>query len=126
MTSKAMTTDNEVKNTSGIWPTEYRVLVRPIEVEQMAGRGKLIVKPQETAFREQAAQTIGIVIAVGGKAFEDFADEMPDGSLTGIVPEIGDRVLFAQYAGMYISEEQSVDGEEYRILNDKDVLAVFK
>ena len=38
-------------------------------------------------------------------------------------PKPGDRVLFAQYSG---AREKGADGEDYVVMNDKDLLAVIE
>jgi chaperonin GroES len=84
--------------------------VRRIEEEEQM-RGGLYIpdtakeKPQE-----------GEVIAVGnGKLLEN-------GTKIGLDVKVGDRVLFGKYAGT----EVKLDGEEYLILREDDVLGVIE
>jgi chaperonin GroES len=92
-----------------IRPLQDRVLVERIEEEQKTAGGIIIPdtakeKPQE-----------GRVIAVGrGKQRED-------GTLTPLDVKKGDRVLFGKYAG----SEVELDGTEYVILREDDILAII-
>ncbi len=84
-----------------IEPLGNRVLVRVLEMETTTPGGILLPetakdKPQE-----------GVVEAVGD------AEEM----MTDL--QVGDRIIFAKYSGTEIR----LDGEEYLILNEDDVLA---
>jgi chaperonin GroES len=95
---------------SRIRPLHDRIIVRRIE-EQEQMRGGLYIpdtakeKPQE-----------GEVIAVGnGKILEN-------GTKIELDVKTGDRVLFGKYAGTEIK----LDGEEYLILREDDVLGVIE
>lgn len=95
---------------TSIRPLNDRIIVQRIE-EQEQMRGGLYIpdtakeKPQE-----------GKVIAVGnGKLLES-------GGRTPIDIKAGDRVLFGKYAG----SEVKLDGEEYLILREDDVLGVIE
>lgn len=87
-----------------IEPLGARVLIRPIEQETMTKSG--IVLP-ETA-KEKPQQ--GLIEAVGTE------EEM----LTDLA--VGDKVLFAKYTGNQIQ----LDGTEYIIMEEGDVLARLK
>ena len=95
---------------SRIRPLHDRIIVRRIE-EQEQMRGGLYIpdtakeKPQE-----------GEVIAVGnGKVLEN-------GTKIELDVKAGDRVLFGKYSGTEIK----LDGEEYLILREDDVLGVIE
>lgn len=98
-------------NKSGIQPVEYKVLIKPEVVETKTAGGLYL--PDQTKDKDQMAQVKGILVAIGGNAFEDWNG----------APQIGDNVYFAKYAGYVVKGE---DGEEYRITNDKDICAVIK
>ena len=100
-----------MENTSGIIPVEYKVLIKPEKVEDKTKGGLYL--PDTTKERQQAAQTFGIFIAAGGNAFEEINPPLP---------QPGDRVCYAKYAG---STVKGVDGEEYQIINDKDVAGII-
>ena len=90
-------------------PCGDRVLVKPnVEEEKTAGG---LVLPDTAKERPQW----GEVIAVGaGKWDESGKNRIP------MEVKVGDRVVFAKYGGT----EVKVDGEEYLILRESDILAV--
>ena len=90
-------------------PCGDRVLVKPnVEEERTAGG---IVLPDTAKERPQW----GEVIAVGaGKWDEDGKHRIP------MDVKVGDKVVFAKYGGT----EVKLDGEEYLILRESDILAV--
>jgi co-chaperonin GroES (HSP10) len=102
-----------MKNESGIFPTEYKVLISPIEVQNKIGS---IYIPDETKERDQFAQMKGVLVAVSPLAFtyDNWKDAKP--------PKVGDEVLFAKYAGAVVDGK---DGKKYRLTNDKDIAAVL-
>jgi len=91
-----------------IEPLEDRVVVQPLEAEEVTKGG--IVLP-DTA-KEKPQQ--GKVVAVGpGKTLETGERAKP-------AVKKGDTVVYAKYGGM----EVEVDGEDYLILRESDILAV--
>ena len=99
------------KNASGINPLEYKVLVRPVEVDQKTRGG--IILPDETKERDQHAAMEGEVIAISPLAFK-YEENAPR-------PSTGSTVIFARYSGINVTGK---DGVSYRLMNDKDVVAV--
>lgn len=97
-----------------IIPCGHRVVVKPEKVEDVTEGG--IVIPKTIQDNEQRHVTNGEVIGIGSTAWKDF----------GEVPwcEVGDTVVFAKYGGLTVKDEES--GEELRILNDEDVVAIIK
>jgi chaperonin GroES len=93
-----------------IQPLADRVVVQSLaEAEQT--RGGLYIP--DTA-KEKPQQ--GEVVAVGpGKLSDEGARLAPD-------VKVGDRVLYGKYSGT----EVTVDGEEFLILRESDILAVLK
>jgi chaperonin GroES len=90
-------------------PLHDRVLVRRLE-EQEAMRGGIII-PDSAKEKPQQAE----VIAVGsGKLLEDGQRAAPD-------VKAGDRILFGKYSGSDIT----VDGQEYLILREDEILGVL-
>ncbi|MEW6228446.1 MAG: co-chaperone GroES [Bacillota bacterium] len=89
-------------------PLEDRVVVKPnIEEERTKGG---IVLPDTAKERPQE----GEVVAVGpGKLLEN-------GQRAPMEVKPGDKVIFAKYGGT----EVKVDGEEYVILRQSDILAI--
>ena len=100
--AKAMTTTT-------LHPLHDRILVKRIE-EGEVRRGGLIIpdsakeKPQE-----------GKVLAVGNGTVAE------DGKKTPLDVKAGDRVLFGKYSG----SEVTLDGEEYLIMKEDDVLGIL-
>ena len=93
-----------------IRPLHDRVLVKRVEEEQVS-RGGIIIpdsakeKPQE-----------GEVVATGRGKMRD------DGGITPLDVGPGDSVLFGKYAGTDVT----LDGEEFVITREEDVLAVVQ
>jgi len=95
---------------TNIRPLQDRIVVRPLEAEEKTAGGILL---PDTA-QEKPMQ--GEVVAVGpGKFVEAKGDRVPP-SLKN-----GDRVIYGKWAGT----EVRVEGEEYKILEAKDILAKF-
>lgn len=104
-------------NPSGILPTEYKVLVRPIEVEAKTKGGIFI--PDVTKERDEAAVTEGTIVAMSPAAFS--FEQWPEGTR---LPMNGDRIYYAKYAGSIVRGPK--DGQAYRLINDKDIAAVLE
>jgi chaperonin GroES len=105
-----MATKTKAASTTKIQPLSDRVVVRALEeAEQM--RGGLYIP--DTA-KEKPQQ--GEIIAVGPGRVSDQGER--------IAPDLkaGDKVLYGKYSGT----EVTVDGEQYLILREADVLAVLK
>lgn len=96
-------------NKSGIFPLEYKVLILPDMKEEKTAAG--IVLTTATREKEEMAEIEGELISAGPLAFEEW----------DVKPNIGATVLFAKYAGVYTKGN---DGKNYRLINDKDVLAI--
>ncbi len=94
-------------NRTGLIPTADKVLVDPVQVEEKTSGG--IVLATQSLDKEQLAQTIGTVLAMG-----NTAHLCPE--LDGI--KVGDTILFARYSGA----EFPVNGVSYRIMRAKDVI----
>ena len=89
-------------------PLHDRVLVKRLD-EQDAKHGSIIIpdtakeKPQE-----------GQVVAVGTGRVTDEGKNLP------LAVKQGDRILFGKYSG----SEVKLDGEEYLIMKEEDVLGI--
>ncbi|RKS69310.1 chaperonin GroES [Motilibacter peucedani] len=94
-----------------IKPLEDRILVQALEAEQTTASGLVIPdtakeKPQE-----------GTVLAVGPGRFDEAGtNRLP------LDVKVGDVVLYSKYGGT----EVKYNGEEYLVLNARDVLAVIE
>ncbi|MDN5363437.1 MAG: chaperonin GroES [Eubacteriales bacterium] len=91
-----------------IKPLADRVVVKPLEVEEKTASG--IVLP-DTA-KEKPQQ--GEVVAVGPGRLLDNGQRAP------MEVKVGDKVIYSKYAGT----EVKVEGKEYLILNERDILAI--
>src|SRR5579862_8250562 len=92
-----------------IRPVGDRVVVKPAAKEEVTKSG--IVIPDTAKEKPQE----GTVIAVGSGRLLDTGDRAT------IEVREGDRVLFAKYGGT----EFKLDGEEYLVLKENDILAVI-
>jgi chaperonin GroES len=89
-------------------PLHDRVVIKRIDAEERS-RGGIIIP--DTA-REKPEQ--GEVIAVGPGGRDQ------SGNLTPIDLQVGDRVLFGKWSGT----EVKIDGNEYLIMKDSDIMGV--
>ena len=88
-------------------PLDDRVVVEPLEAEEMTAGG--IVLPDAAQEKPQR----GKVIATGpGKLLDS-------GNRGELSVKVGDEVIFGKYGG----SEVEVNGEEYKILRESDILA---
>ncbi|WP_031517967.1 co-chaperone GroES [Desulfofalx alkaliphila] len=93
-----------------IKPLGDRVVVKALPSEEVTKSG--IVLPDTAKEKPQQAE----VIAVGpGRVLENGQRQPMD-------VKAGDKVLYSKYAG----NEVKVDGEEYLILREMDILAVIE
>jgi chaperonin GroES len=88
-------------------PLDDRVVVEPTEAEEKTSGGILL---PDTA--KQKPQQ-GKVIAVGPGKLND------DGNRTVLAVQVGDIVLYGKYSG----SDVEVNGKEYKILRESDLLA---
>jgi chaperonin GroES len=90
-------------------PLQDRILVQRVE-EETTTKGGIIIP--DTA-KEKPAE--GKVMAVGNGKVGD------DGKRIALEIKKGDRILFGKYAGT----EVKIDGKEYLIMREDDVLGVI-
>ena len=104
----------------------YRVIIRPLPVDQSLDAGLaaiaptlaksgLIAKSSKQAEREERGQHLGILCHIGAGAFKDCHD----------IPEEGSVVVFNKYAGLR-QEFPPGSGDVYHICNDDDIAAVYR
>jgi len=96
-------------------PLRYSVIVLPDKVEEMAGESSVIVRPEQNIEVEQRAQVRGTLVAIAGMAFDDWK---------GQKPEVGDRIYFSKYAGIY-TDAKGPNGVVYRVMQDEHVMALL-
>ena len=90
-------------------PLHDRIVVKRLAEEQKSAGGILI--PDNAQEKPQQ----GEVMAVGPGAYLD------NGEVRALTVKKGDRVLFGKYSG----SEVKIDGDEYVIMKEEDVLAVL-
>ena len=95
---------------SKLRPLGDRVVVKPMPREEMTKSG--IVLPDTVKEKPQENK---IIAAGPGKILED-------GTREAIDVKVGDKVLYAKYAGT----EFKVEGEDLLILSQKDILAIVE
>lgn len=93
-----------------IQPLEDRIVIQQLEAEQTTASGLVIPdtakeKPQE-----------GKVVAVGPGRFDEKGKRIP------VDVSEGDVVIYSKFGGT----EVKVSGEEYLVLNARDVLAIIE
>jgi chaperonin GroES len=107
-----------MSNESGIIPVEYKILVRPFEVEEKTEGGIYI--PENVRQQEGDAMTEGELIAFGGMAFDRHTSSPWPERVAGLL-EVGATVSFSKYLGRVVDGK---DGKKYRILQDRDIIAI--
>ena len=93
-----------------IKPLADRVVVKLIEAEEKTKTGILL-----TASAQEKPQ-IAEVVAVGPGAYSE------DGKLIPMEVKVGDKVITSKYSGT----EVKMDGAEYTIVKQSDVLAIVE
>jgi chaperonin GroES len=91
-------------------PLGDRVIVKPAEAEEQTASGLVI---PDTA---QEKPQRGEIVAVG----EGKRDE--DGNRVPMDVAVGDIIIYGKYGG----QEIKIDGIEYKILEERDVIAIVQ
>ncbi len=94
---------------SDIRPLGDRVLVKPISKEETTESGIII---PDTATKEKPEQ--GEVLAVGPGEMGENGNRIP------MSVQVGQKVMFTKYA----PNEIEIEGEEYLVIREKDILAI--
>jgi chaperonin GroES len=94
---------------SKIRPVGDRVVVKPAAKEEVTRSG--IVIPDTAKEKPQE----GEVIAVGSGKLLDSGERQQ------LEVKVGDRVLYAKYGGT----EFKLDGEDYLVMKESDILAIL-
>lgn len=92
-----------------IKPLQDRVVIKMLEAEETTKSGIILTGAS------QEKQQIAEIIAVGPGG-------IIDGKEVKMELKVGDKVLISQYAGTKVK----LDGEEYTILSQNDVLAIVE
>ncbi len=90
-------------------PLADRVIVRPLEAEEKTAGG--IIIPDNAKEKPQK----GEVVAAGPGKVAD------SGQLVELALKVGDTVLYGKYSGT----EVAIDGGDYLIMRESDVLATL-
>ncbi len=98
-------------NKSGIIPLADRVIISPTLPETTTSFGLII---PDTAEKEKAET--GVVVAVGPGKMGD------DNMLIPVGVSVGDKVMFNKYG----YDEVKVNGKEYYIVSEQNILAILK
>ena len=104
------TADKKTQNQ--IIPMADRVLVRPLDAEDYSTSTQAGIIIPDTVSKEKPEQ--GKVMAVGEGRYED-------GKLIKPRVSVGDKVLFSKYG----YDEIKMDGVEYFILKEDNILAII-
>ena len=92
-------------------PLNDRVIVKPLAVEEVTKSG--IILP-DTVDKERPEQ--GEVINIGPGRLLD------NGERSVMSVKIGDQILFKKYS----PDEAKIDGEEYLVISENDILAIIE
>lgn len=96
------------KDTTNIKPLFDNVLIRPVDAETKTASG--IILPDSAKEKPQ----IGMVMATGpGKV-------TPKGDTHKMVVKVGDKVMYKKWGG----NEIKVEGEEWTLVSQEDILAI--
>ncbi|MEM7283311.1 MAG: co-chaperone GroES [Pseudomonadota bacterium] len=103
-----------MQNQSGWMPIEYNVMLKQVETQETTNGGVFL--PGETQDRNMYGETQGTIVELSPMAFEyeDWPSDIEK-------PCVGQEILFVKHAGLFVDGE---DGEKYRVIKDKDVVAV--
>src|SRR5215210_3859469 len=91
-------------------PLDDRVVLEPLEAEEKTSGGILL--PDTAKQKPQQAK----VVAVGPGKLSD------KGARTALAVKIGDTVLFGKYSG----SDVEVNGKEYKIVRESEILGKIK
>jgi co-chaperonin GroES (HSP10) len=105
-----------------IVPALHRILIKQDKLEEAdevyirARKAGIEIAQTDDNKRAQASVDTGTVIEIGATAFKDFGTESPI--------EKGDRIAYARFSGKFVKDPTT--NEEFVILNDEDICAIFK
>lgn len=93
-----------------VQPLQDRVLVERVDEEKKTAGGVII--PDNNTERPQE----GLIVSVG----QGYRKE--DGSFSSLSVKNGDKILFGKYAG----NEVKIEGKEYLIMKEDDILGILQ
>lgn len=91
-----------------------RVVIEPLSEEQKAGKTKSGIIIPDTVDKERPEQ--GIVVAVGEGKINEDGERIP------LSVKKGQKVLFSKYG----PDEIKIDGKEYLIVSESNILAIYE
>ncbi len=97
------------QNKSGVTPLADRVVIEPTTPESVTSFGLII---PETASKEKPET--GVVVAVG-------PGRIDDGARIPVGVSVGDKIMFNKYG----YDEVKVNGKEYYIVSEQNILAIL-
>jgi chaperonin GroES len=97
-----------------IKPLADRVLIEPISAEEVKKIGNISIVMPQTMDKERPEQ--GKIIAVGAGKLDKHGKIIP------MSVKKGDTVLFTKYG----PNEIKIDGKEYLIAKEEDILAILE
>lgn len=99
----------KTKSATKITPLGDRVVLKRVEAEEKTSGGIILPDSAKEKPRE------GTIVAVGA------GRQLKSGERAPLSVKVKDRVLFSSYAGT----EVNVDGEEFIVLSEDEILAVI-
>lgn len=103
-----------MKNMPKIKPLGDRVLIAPLSEEEKGGKTKGGIIIPDTVNKERPEE--GTIIAVGEGKVGD------DGKLVPLSVKKGQKVIFSKYG----PDEIKIDGQEYLIVSESNILAILE
>lgn len=110
--------DGDLSSDVEIIPLEYKVIVEVEQIEDLSAGG--IFLPDAAREKQQFAIDRGTLKSLATNAFADgsiFGDQRP---------KPGDKIMYAKYAGAIFHTGKGNARRLFRIMNDKDVIAILK
>lgn len=98
----------------GVAPLGDRVVVAPLSADELSKKSPSGIIIPDTISKEKPEQ--GTVVAVGEGKKDKLGKYIPVGV------SVGDKVLFSKYG----YDEVTIDGQEYYILKEENILAIIK
>lgn len=101
----------------GLIPVEYTVVIELDPVKEKTAGGIFI--PDSVQEIDKLSAQEGTLVAASPLAFT--YEKWPEGSR---IPTVGDRVLFKRHAGSIHKRGEGDVKREFRLLNDKEIIAI--
>jgi len=105
-------TKTSLREQGKILPLLDRIVLKPLSLEEASTTASGIIIP-DTVSKEKPEQ--GVVVAVGEGRWDD-------GKRVPVSVKVGDKVVFSRYG----YDEVKLEGEEYYILKEENILAIIK